>query len=273
MINEADLGFAGKPLPDEQTAQHAINVLRELHQSPDTPFFLAVGFHKPHLPFVFPEEYLEYYPLDSIKVPDNQYAPVNMPDIAWSAYGELRNYHDIAKLKATGGINTTLPADTVRHLRRAYYSALSFTDFLIGQLLFELRSLELEQNTIVSFWGDHGWQLGEHGEWCKHTNFELATHAPMMVHVPGLTDHGIVTEQLTEYVDLFPTLVEVAELPPLDLCPEDSSKVAVCCEGTSLVPLMKVEKTEWKKAVFSQYPREGNHMGYTMRTEQFRYTE
>ena len=91
----------------------------------------------------------------------------------------------------------------------------------------ELDDLGITDNTIVSFWGDHGWQLGEHGEWCKHTNFELATHAPMMVHVPGLTDKGIVTEKLTEFVDLFPTLVDAAGLPSMPKCPENSSAIKV----------------------------------------------
>ena len=91
----------------------------------------------------------------------------------------------------------------------------------------ELDTLGLTNNTIVSLWGDHGWQLGEHGEWTKHTNFELSTHAPMMIHIPGLTDKGIVTEKLTEFVDLFPTLVDAAWLPPIPLCPEKSQKVKV----------------------------------------------
>ena len=111
-----------------------------------------------------------------------------MPAIAWSSYGELRNYRDIAILHATGGINTTLPRHPVRRLRRAYYCALSYTDRLIGMVVGELKRLGLYDRTIVSFWGDHGWQLGEHGEWSKHTNFEVATHAPMMVRVPGLTE-------------------------------------------------------------------------------------
>ena len=94
------------------------------------------------------------------------------------------------------------------------------------QVVNELDRLGLSNDTIISFWGDHGWQLGEHGEWAKITNFELANHAPMMVHIPGVTDRGLVTEQLTEYVDLFPTLAEAAGLPPLPLCPADSSKVS-----------------------------------------------
>ena len=137
--------------------------------------------------------------------------------------------------------------------------------------------------TIISFWGDHGWQLGEHGEWCKQTNFELATHAPMMVHIPGLTDAGIATEQLTEFVDLFPTLVDAAELPPLPLCPKVSTKTKLCREGLSLMPLIRNPNAKWKNRVFSQHPRwkrshnsrrkHSLYMGYTMRTDRYRYTE
>merc|ERR1712139_111355 len=112
-------------------------------------------------------------------------------------------------------------------------------------------------NTVISFWGDHGYQLGEHGEWCKHTNFEFATRAPMMVHVPGLTDKGIVTEHFSEHVDLFPTLTEAAMGVQLDNCPsgDASFDVALCTEGSSLVPLMKDPSSPVKSASFSQYPR------------------
>ena len=272
--------YEKQPLLDQQLAMHAKMTLKKV--APDAlsgkqPFFVAVGFHKPHLPFVFAEEFMDFYPADSVKIPDNEYAPVDMPEVAWSAYGELRAYADIHKLNASGDINSTLPNQVVMNLRRAYYSALSYTDGLIGDVLAELKDLGLDNNTIVSFWGDHGWQLGEHGEWCKHTNFELATHAPMMVHVPDVTDNGIVTEQLTEYVDLFPTLVEAAGLKPLELCPMDSTKTELCREGMSLMPLMRDPKTtKWKQRVFSQYPRKPmgkSVMGYTMRTDRFRYTE
>ena len=120
-------------------------------------------------------------------------------------------------------------------------------------------------------------QIGEHGEWCKHTNFEMATHAPMMVHVPGLTDKGLATERLTEFVDLFPSLAEAAGLPTVPLCPQDSRSVATCTEGKSFVPLMKDPSREWKSGAFSQYPRmliDGDMiMGYTLRTDKYRYTE
>ena len=201
-------------LPDEQIANRAIKTLNRVAKksvNDKQPFFVAVGFRRPHLPFVVPERYYDMYPLSSIRLPDNPYAPVDMPRIAWTAYNELRKYGDIKPLHATGAINTTLPDKVVCELRRGYYSAVSYTDHLIGRVLQELERLGLANETIVSFWGDHGWQLGEHGEWTKHTNFELATHAPMMVRMPGVTDNGIQTEALTEFVDLFPTLAELAE--------------------------------------------------------------
>ena len=267
------------PLPDEQIKDHAIETLQKLAPKAKTgeqPFFLAAGFHKPHLPFVFPAEFLLLYP--NISLPENPYAPVNMPSIAWWDYYDLIGYNDIKSLHRGGKINSTLPDSTVIDLRRAYYSALSFTDSLVGEVLAELDALGLSNSTIVSFWGDHGWQLGEHGEWEKETNFELATHAPMMIHIPGMTDEGIVTERLTEFVDLFPTLAEAAGLPSVPLCPQNSSLIKVCSEGVSLMPLMKDPQREWKKAAFSQHIRwtDGHKtvvMGYTIRTEKYRYTE
>jgi len=265
--------YKDHPLPDQLIRDQAIKTLRKVAASSGSePFFVAVGFIKPHLPFVFPERFLSYA---DVRLPDNPFAPVHMPGVAWSGYGELRSYWDIAKLHANGAINSTLPDVVVLNLRRAYYSAITYVDSLIGEILAELKNLGLEKNTIVSFWGDHGWQLGEHGEWCKHTNFELATHAPMMVHIPGVTDAGVVTEQLTEYVDLFPTLVDAAGLPPLPVCPLDSSSIEVCTEGSSLLPLItEVNTTAWKQYAFSQYPRANNRiMGYSIRSSRYRYTE
>ncbi|XP_046381440.2 iduronate 2-sulfatase-like [Haliotis rufescens] len=269
-------------LQDTQNADFAINMIREAApqaRSGERPFFIAQGFHKPHLPFVAPQMFFDMYPESSISLPANPYAPDKMPEIAWSNYitTELGKFEDIAKLNASGDINSTLPNDVILKLRRAYYSALSYTDYELGRVVKELENQGLANNTIISFWGDHGWQLGEHGEWCKHTDFEIATHAPMMVHVPGLTDNGIVTEEVTEFVDLFLTLVEAAGLPVLDLCPENSTNVLLCTEGNSLIPLItNPASPNWKKAVFSQYPRNesnGDQMGYSMTTDHYRYTE
>lgn len=270
-----------KPLVDYQIAEQAVKTLKKFTKGGEfegSPFFIGVGFHRPHLPFVFPESFLKYYPEDQIRLPDNPYAPVNMPEVAWINYEteELAAYKDQRALNCSGKINTTLPNNDVLALRRGYYAALTWTDHLVGTVLNHLKDLGFDNNTIVSFWGDHGWQLGEHGEWCKHTNFEVATHAPMMVRVPGLTDEGDVTESLTEFVDLFPTLVEAADLGTMPMCPEVSKDIEFCTEGKSMVSLIKNSKEPWKSAAFSQYPRVRNNtqiMGYSMRTDQFRYTE
>ncbi|XP_060588984.1 iduronate 2-sulfatase-like [Ruditapes philippinarum] len=275
-IPDADL--QAKPLIDKQVADEAVKALRQFAPKAKTGeenFFLAVGFRRPHLPFVFPASIMDkYYPRHSVHLPSNPYAPVNMPNIAWSTYGELRTqYADISALHASGAINTTLPDQVTLDLRRAYYSAVTFVDSLVGDVITEVNRLGLSSNTIISFVGDHGYQLGEHGEWCKHTNFEIATHAPMMIRVPGLTDHGITTSKLTEFVDLYPTIVEAAGLGKVPLCPEDSSHTKVCHEGTSLLPLIKNQNVTLKRLAFSQYPRGKHIMGYSVRNYRYRYTE
>lgn len=252
---------ARHPLPDSQTAEHAVETLNMLKQQREAgdarPFFLAVGFHKPHLPFVASSKYFDYYPNSSIQLPGNQQPPKGMPSIAWSAYGELRAYKDQAALHASGQPGTVLPANDVLELRRAYYASVSQTDAMLGRVMDALESSGEADNTVIAFWGDHGWQLGEHGEWCKHTNFEFAARAPMMVRVPGLTDKGIVTDHYSEHVDLFPTLTEAATGIKLESCPpgDQSFKVPLCTEGSSLVPLMQNPSKPIKIASFSQYPR------------------
>lgn len=264
------------PLRDEQLATHAVDTLKEVaenYRNGQQNFFLAVGFHKPHLPFVFPESILQYYPEEDMMSPHNPYAPIHMPEVAWWSYDGLRAFSDIQALNATGAVNTTLPDKVIRDLRRAYYSAVTWTDMLIGRVLQELERLGLSNNTIVSFFGDHGYQLGEHGEWGKMTNFELATRAPMMIHIPGLTDNGLATNQLTEFVDLFPTLVEATGLDQLPLCPENSVTETLCREGISLMPLIINADRRLRRGAFSQHPRPNNIMGYSIRTDSYRYTE
>ena len=275
------------PIQDTLEANYMRKKLREVAPNAKLglqPFFLAFGVHKPHLPFLFPNEYLDYYPEDSINEPNNPYAPLDMPDTAWSPFGELQTYYDTSKdglpIPNLGNINVTYPAKKVKELRRAYYSALSYADNSLGLLLSELKELGLEDDTIIVFWSDHGWQLGEHAEWCKHTNFEIATHVPLMISIPGMTNEGKRSNQLVELVDIFSTLVEATGFDPLNICPTDSSNIHLCTEGSSLIPLMhNPSLPSWKKAVFWQYPRKGsrNHipycMGYSIRTDRYHYTE
>lgn len=264
-------------LVDEQIADEAIASLQTLAQEAingTANFFVAVGFRRPNLPFVFPDDVMSmYYPEASITLPSNPYVPANMPSIAWSSWGALRRYDDIGALGVNGNRNNTLPDANVLELRRAYYSSITWVDEQLGRVVDEIQNLGLENDTIISLISDNGFLLGEHGGWCKNSLFELATRVPMMIHIPGLTDGGIVSYELAELVDVFPTVVEAAGLDPLSLCPENSSTITNCTEGLSLLPLTTNPCMGLKNASFSQQVRKKEVMGYSIRTQRYRYTE
>ncbi|MFH0988861.1 MAG: sulfatase [bacterium] len=217
------------------------------------PFFLGVGFRKPHLPFIAPKKYWDLYDRSKIPMPYPD-KPKNAPDIAFTTWGELRSYSDIPDVGPCDEAKT-------RELIHGYYACVSFMDAQVGKILAELDRLDLRKDTVVIIWGDHGWKLGEYSQWSKHTNFELDTHVPMIISDPDFPK-GRRVDALTEFVDIYPTLSELCGLP-----------VAGDLEGTSMVPLMNDPKKAWKKAAFSQYPRPKKMMGYSMRTDQYRYTE
>ena len=235
---------------DGQMADQAIAALRRLK---GRPFFLATGFLKPHLPFVAPKRYWDLYSREAIQLADNPYPPHDYPSIAGTAWGELRAYHGIP---ARG----PLADNQARELIHGYLACVSYVDAQIGKVVAELDRQGLGENTVIVLWGDHGWKLGEHGMWCKHTNFELDTHAPLLCVTPGW-GAGQRSRALTEFVDIYPSLCELCQLA----LPEH-------LEGTSFVPVMQSPNRAWKTAAFSQYPR-GNVMGYSMRTDRWRYTE
>ncbi len=245
-------------LPDEdyrdfKTASQAIETMRRLK---GTPFFLATGFYKPHLPFAAPKRYWDLYLRGKIKLPDWVTKPEGAPDIALQPSWELRAYCDIPP-------EGPIPEEKGKELIHGYYACVSFIDAQVGRLLSALDELGLADNTIVILWGDHGWHLGDHGIWCKHTNYEQATRSPMIISYPGMKSKGTKTKAMSEFVDIYPTLCELAGLPlPSHL------------EGTSLVPVLEDPAREWKKAAFSQYPRwTPADMGYSLRTQRYRYTE
>ncbi|MBI1337958.1 MAG: sulfatase-like hydrolase/transferase [Phycisphaera sp.] len=245
---------------DGQIAEAAVKKLHDFAQTGE-PFFLAVGFYRPHLPFNAPKKYWDLYDHNTIALADNPEPPKDCPDIALTNSGEIRAYANIPKK------GKPAEDDVARMLIHGYLASVSYTDAQVGKLLDALNDNHLADNTIIVLWGDHGWHLGDHGLWCKHTNFESATHAPLIISVPT---PGIVpgfksgkTERLTEFVDIFPTLCELAHLPP-----------PATLEGTSLVPLMRnpeLPVTQWKPAAFSQYPR-GGVMGYSVTDGRYRYT-
>jgi arylsulfatase A-like enzyme len=251
-----DPDVADGELPDGQTADAVIAAMRELRGK---PFFLAAGFLKPHLPFVAPKRYFDLYKNTRFTPADNPYAPKGAPAVAMHTFGELRSYLDIPK-------EGPLPPGKDLELVRAYHAAVSYTDAQVGKLLAELDRLGLRDNTVVILWGDHGYHLGDHGLWNKHTNFEQATHAPLILSVPGQKTAGRKTAALAEFVDIYPSLCEICGVPK----PEG-------LEGTSFAPLVANPERAWKKAAFSQYPRGvpglGRAMGYSMRTDRYRFTE
>ena len=219
-------------LRDGQISAKAIQTLQDIKKNrslgDDRPFFLAVGFHKPHLPFFAPSTYYDMYPPpDQIKPPANPDAPAGIPPIAWSTSAELRNHWDMKKYaspecysNATASINgsecmiTGLEAQT---LRRAYYACVSFTDAQVGKVIAELEAQGFANDTIIVMWADHGWQLGEHNLWGKFTNLEDGTHVPFLLRVPGVTDAGMRSKALVELIDIFPTLAELTSasyVPP-----------------------------------------------------------
>jgi iduronate 2-sulfatase len=243
-------------LHDGELADMAVGTLRAIRDK-SRPFFLAVGFIKPHLPFLSPKKYWELYDPAKIPLAPNPFLPRGAPAYAIPPGGELHSYDGVP-----GGRH--LPDAYARQLKHGYYAAVSYMDAQVGRVLAELDRLGLRDSTIIVLWGDHGWKLGEHDAWAKHTNAENDTRAPLIVSVPGMTNAGKHTDALVEFVDIYPTLAELAGLPlPKHL------------EGVSFKPLLNEPQRPWKMAAFSQYPRKvgtKNLMGYTMRTDRCRFT-
>ena len=244
-------------IPDDAYSDGAIAIegmkLLESFTNSEKPFFLALGFHKPHLPFVAPKKYYDLYEDTQFELHPFQEHSENSPELAYSSWGELRNYSDIP---AKGGLD----GEKQLELIRAYYSTVSYVDAQIGMVYEKLEELGLVENTIIILWGDHGWHLGDHGLWCKHTNFEQATKSPLIISAPGYP-LGQVSHSMTEFVDIFPTICDLAGLEiPSEL------------QGQSLVPLVKDDRLEVKKFSISQYPRGNNTMGYSLRTNRYRLT-
>jgi len=246
--------------PDEMyiDGEMTEEVVKTLEQLPDKPFFLAVGFRKPHLPFSAPSKYWDLYDPDQLKTAE-QIAGKDCPDIALHDNRELRGYTDIPD---TG----LVPVDKALELRHGYYACISYVDALIGKLLDALKVNNLAKNTIIVLISDHGFHLGEHSLWCKTSNFELDARVPLIISVPGQKIKGIHTQSLAELVDLYPTLAELCGL-----------EIPDSLDGKSLVPVLMNPEMKVKETAFTQHPRPSygtwNIMGYSMRTERYRYTE
>jgi arylsulfatase A-like enzyme len=230
------------------------------------PFFFAIGYYRPHLPFNAPRKYWDMYDPDSIALAPNPDLPRDAPPAAGSNLAELRGYADFAT--APDPWEGRLSEADARRLKHGYYASVSYVDALVGRLLDRLDELGLAKNTIVVLWGDHGFKLGEMNGWAKMSNYLIDTHSPLIIRAPGVVPPGLRLEQMVELVDVYPTLSELAGLPVPDWL-----------QGTSAVPLVQQPGRPWKRAVFSQFLRRGRWvgadgvetMGYGMRTDRFHY--
>ncbi|WP_246454756.1 sulfatase [Hyunsoonleella aquatilis] len=217
---------------DGKIAKKGIEDLQKLKEG-NQPFFLALGFMKPHLPFNAPKKYWDLYDRSTIELPESYVQPASTPKQAFHKFGELRKYHNIPK-------KGDLPEDLAKELIHGYYACVSYVDAQIGLVLDELKRLELEEDTIVILWGDHGWNLGDHKLWCKHVTFETALRTPLIIKVPGKTS-GQQTNAIIEYIDIYPSLAELVGL--------DSPETV---EGQSFVPVINGEtpQKDWGVSKF-----------------------
>ena len=246
---------------DGKVAELAVKTLQDISKK-DQPFFLAVGFSKPHLPWVSPKKYWDLYDEAAIALAPNPFYPKGAPDYAIRKFdGEIFSYQGMPPK------GTVFDTDLAKKLKHAYFAGVSYTDAQVGKVMAELKQLGLDKNTIVVLWGDHGWKLGEHGAWGKHSNVENDDNAPLILSVPGMKQAGAHSAALVEFVDIYPTLSQLAGIA-----------APATLEGTSVKPVLDAPTRAWKSAAFSQYPRNtgktglGDVMGYSMRTDRYRFT-
>jgi iduronate 2-sulfatase len=253
-----------RDVPDEAyyDGRVAVEAQRVLQEVKDEPFFLAVGFWKPHAPFNAPKKYWDLYDRSTLP-PLNDARPEGAPEIA---------FHQSTEILGPPAKQTPVTAEQAAEMRHGYYANISYLDAQIGKVIDALDNSGVSSNTIIVFISDHGYHIGEHRLWGKTSDFEFDAHVPLMISDLRPENRGQKTSALAELVDLFPTLVDLCGLPkPTRL------------DGESLVPILKDPKQSVKQAAFTQHPRPAYYdrepskqpkaMGYSIRTEKVRYTE
>lgn len=273
-----------KSLPDIQSINKAKQILSSYHD--DKPFFLAVGLHKPHIPLRFPSKYLRYHSIDKFQTNNFNYVPYKLPTVAFNPYTDIRRRDDFKRL------NVSFPFGPIQkqfawHFRQAYYAAVTYIDALIGNLL---KSVNFS-NTIIILTGDHGYSLGEHAEWAKYTNYEIGLRVPLIIYSPDYKYENVhKINTLSEMIDIFPTIVDLASLPSLQYCATSAFKQLACTQGKTLLPYFSTNfnrSNDSKWFAISQCPRPSSFpqtdsdrprlknikiMGYSLRFENYRYT-
>ena len=279
----------GATLPDIESTEFAVNWLKNLNAS-DKPFFLAVGFHKPHVPFKFPEEFLRLFPLADVPLPRNRHPQVGLPTVAWNPWNDIRRREDVRALNISFPYGP-IPDEYAKLIVRGYYASVTYVDALVGILVDTVRNLA--PDTTIALVSDHGWSLGEHGEWAKYSNYDVATKVPFVISVPGESkpkmpmqrmksdnyreyfDQYIrrnedperrysgmkksyrLHEGMVELLDLFPTLVDLSGIKSIRKCTRRNRfKKSTCTEGNSLACIIYGGKCPTTKHwAMSQYPR------------------
>jgi arylsulfatase A-like enzyme len=232
-------------------AEQAINELENFKKTGE-PFFLAVGFVKPHLPFNAPKKYWDMYDEYDLKFADNPYIPKDAPQRSMHQWNELRGMY--AGVPKEGPVSKELE----KKLVHGYYASVSYIDAQVGKLVKKLEELNMADNTIIILWGDHGWHLGEHGLWCKHCNFEKVLNAPLMVVAPGSDfSRNAITSSFVEFIDIYPTLCELTGLP-----------IPSHLDGVSFANILKKPDVSNKDFIYSRY-----HDGETVINDRYAYTE
>ncbi|MEO1237052.1 MAG: sulfatase, partial [Planctomycetota bacterium] len=252
---------ADRPDKNYQThriADRGIRLMREhLAQNADQPFFLGIGFHKPHLPFIAPQKYWDLYDRGEIEVPSRA-EPKGVPEFSLvPSWYEMRLYGDVPR-----GRQRDVNDAKTKEFLHGYYACVSFVDAQIGRIMAALEESGEADNTVVIVWSDHGFKLGDYGDWSKYTNMEIDTQVPLIVAGPGVAA-GRKTAALVELIDLYPTVAELTGVG-----------IPGHVEGTSFVPLLSDPDRPWKSAAFSYYDRRNpDAEGFSLRGERFRYTE
>ena len=258
--------FESPDVPDDKYADGRVaaetikrlQVARKRRQDEGTPFFIAVGFARPHLPFSAPQKYWDMFDPQELPMPQFEELPTGAPAVAGKRGGEISNYKPVPESR-----DAVYSEELKRQLIHGYYASTAFVDAQIGKVLDELDRLELAENTIVVLWGDHGFHLGDLGIWTKHTNYEQACRIPILIRAPGVTKAGSSTKQPAESVDLFPTLAELAGLP----APKGPQPI----DGVSLVPVLKDPTARVRDHAYHVYPR--RKLGRAIRTERYRLVQ
>ena len=242
---------------DGRVAATAIDRLRWLKENEKKPFFMAVGFVRPHLPFSAPKIYWDMYDRNKLPMPEYVDAPKGAPSFAVKRRGEIMAFKPIPT-------SEPFHDDLTRQLIHGYYASVTYMDAQVGKLLDGLTEQGFSDNTIVILWGDHGWHLGDLGSWTKHSNYEQANRIPIIISAPGVTKPGSVTHQLAETVDLYPTIASLAGLPP----PKTSQPI----DGLDMTPVLKNGNKRIRDYAYHSYPK-GGHIGRAIRNERYRIVE